>query len=101
MRNLAIAFLLAFTGTAYAVPAFAAFPDEKIAFTSHRDGNYEIYVMNADGSDQTRLTTSPANDVDPAFSPDGTKVAFESDRDGFSRDLRDERGRVGPDQCDQ
>jgi redox-regulated HSP33 family molecular chaperone len=47
----------------------------KIAFTSNRDGNIEIYVMNADGSGQTRLTTNAASDRFPAWSPDGLKIA--------------------------
>ena len=47
-----------------------------IAFASTRDGNFEIYVMNADGSGQTRLTTSATPDYDPAFSPDGTLLAW-------------------------
>src|SRR5436190_4380861 len=34
----------------------------KIAFSSDRDGNFEVYVMNADGSDQTRLTNAPGRD---------------------------------------
>jgi TolB protein len=38
--------------------------------------------MNADGTDQTNLTNNPAADSAPAFSPDGTKIAFESDRGG-------------------
>jgi hypothetical protein len=54
----------------------------EIAFSSDRDGNYEIYVMNADGSDQIRLTNNSANDRFPAWSPDGTEIAFSSDRDG-------------------
>jgi Tol biopolymer transport system component len=65
--------------------AFATFPGEdgKIAFTSDRDGNTDIYVMNAqDGSNQTNLTLDPAFDFDPSWSPDGTKIAFTSDRDG-------------------
>ena len=41
----------------------------KIAFESARDGNYEIYVMNADGSGQTRLTNSEGIDQRPVWSP--------------------------------
>jgi hypothetical protein len=48
----------------------------KIAFSSNRDGNYEIYVMNADGSNQTRLTYYNGVDFSPEWSPDGTKIAF-------------------------
>jgi TolB protein len=54
----------------------------KIAFTSHRDGNDEIYVMNADGSGQKRLTNNPAKDVMPHWSPDGKEIIFVSVRDG-------------------
>ncbi|MBU4511368.1 peptidoglycan DD-metalloendopeptidase family protein [bacterium] len=53
----------------------------KIAFASYRDGDLEIYVMNADGSNQTNITNNGWN-WDPCFSPDGTKIAFESGRDG-------------------
>jgi Periplasmic component of the Tol biopolymer transport system len=55
---------------------------EKTAFASNRDGNYEIYVMNPDGSGQTRLTNNSANDSQPSFSRDGSKIAFASDREG-------------------
>ena len=54
----------------------------KIAFTSNRDGNDEIYVMNADGTGVTRLTDNPASDQQPAWSPDGSRIAFTSTRDG-------------------
>ena len=55
-----------------------------IAFTSNRDGNDEIYVMNSDGSGQTRLTDDEANDSDPSWSPDGRRIAFHSSRSGQS-----------------
>ncbi|MFQ5865579.1 MAG: DPP IV N-terminal domain-containing protein [bacterium] len=54
----------------------------KVAFESWRDGNSEIYIMNPDGSEQTRLTNNPAYDGYPRWSPDGKKIAFVSDRDG-------------------
>ncbi|HKC62893.1 MAG TPA: DPP IV N-terminal domain-containing protein [Pyrinomonadaceae bacterium] len=54
----------------------------KIAFTSMRDGNAEIYVMNADGSNQVNLTKNPAKDQNPSWSPDGSRIAFVSERDG-------------------
>jgi Tol biopolymer transport system component len=65
-------------------------PDgRKIAFLSSRDGNQEVYVMNADGSGQRRLTRNPAYDGGPAWydggsawSPDARKIAFVSSRDG-------------------
>ncbi len=41
----------------------------RIAFTSDRDGNGDIYAMNADGSGLTRLTSSPGDDSDPAWFP--------------------------------
>jgi Tol biopolymer transport system component len=67
-----------------AKPAGAAFPGKngKMTFVSTRDGNEEIYVMDPNGTDQTRLTNNPAFDALPAFSPDGEEVAFTSRRDG-------------------
>ncbi len=52
----------------------------KIVFVSFRDNNNEIYTMNADGSNQTRLTENFVVDVEPVFSPDGSKIAFRSNR---------------------
>ena len=60
----------------------------RIAFMSDRDGNDEIYVMEADpdtgadGGNPTNLTNDPANDVNPAWSLDGQRIAFVSYRDG-------------------
>jgi TolB protein len=52
-------------------------PDgRKLAFVSRRDGNSEIYVMNADGSGLRNVTRAPSNDLDPAWSPDGRAIAF-------------------------
>ncbi len=68
-------------GTYDGAPAWS--PDgTRIAFVSKRDvgGGREIYVMNADGSGQTRLTSNPAIDTNPQWSPDGTRIVFNSDR---------------------
>jgi Tol biopolymer transport system component len=58
-------------------------PDGKrIAFRSYRDGNAEIYVMNADGTGQTRLTFNSGEDSGPAWSPDSSRIVFASEQGG-------------------
>lgn len=49
---------------------------------SSRDGNWEIYIMNADGSGMGRLTQDAAHDGLPVWSPDGKGLAFVSNSGG-------------------
>jgi Tol biopolymer transport system component len=65
-----------------AAPTAAQPALERIAFLSDRDGNNEIYVMSADGSNPTRLTNTPAPEDSPAWSPNGSRIVFVSGRDG-------------------
>jgi hypothetical protein len=61
----------------------AVSPDgRQVAFTSWRDGQADLWLMNADGSGQRRLTDHPADDYAPTWSPDGHTLAFISERQG-------------------
>ena len=63
------------------LPAFS--PDgSQVAFMSNRDGNPDLYVVNADGTGMRRLTNHPMIDTSPTWSPNGQQVAFTSDRTG-------------------
>ena len=57
----------------------------KILFTSTRDGNSEVYIMNPDGTEQMNLTQHPGADLRAVWSPTGEQILFLSDRD----DVRD------------
>ena len=59
-----------------------AAPKSKIAFTHLGFDNYEIYVMDADGGNRENLSNHPVDDKEPDWSPDGTKIAFISNRNG-------------------
>jgi hypothetical protein len=60
------------------------FPAELIAFSSNMDGDFDIWVMNSDGSNPQQLTNDPANDSGPDWSSDGSKIVFISQRNGNS-----------------
>lgn len=53
----------------------------RVAFQSNRTGRWEIYVMNVDGSDLTRITDRAGDNVTPAWSPDGEHIAFAASPD--------------------
>jgi TolB protein len=55
---------------------------DRVAFMSNREGNWEIYIVNLDGTGLTRLTNNAANDGLPTWSPDGRTIAFVSDQGG-------------------
>jgi len=56
----------------------------KIAFedTDKENGDFEVYIINTDGSGLINLTSNSVGDYNPRWSPDGTKITFQSDREG-------------------
>jgi Tol biopolymer transport system component len=87
--------LVAVDGSSPAVPITDAPGDDRagswspdgarLAFDATRDGNTEIYVVNADGSNPVRLTDDPSEDWGASWSPDGSRIAFRSDRTGIDQ----------------
>jgi Tol biopolymer transport system component len=61
--------------------------DQKIVFSSDRDGDSEIFMMDRDGSNLVQLTENDGYDGMPRWSPDGTKLLFDTDRDGGDWDI--------------
>ena len=88
-RAFAVAMLSGLLATLALCPsALAAVPgvNGKIAFQSNTPyPESDIVVMNADGSGQTNLTNNPAHDGQPAFSPDGQRIAFTRGRSSTRR----------------
>lgn len=58
-------------------------PDgSRVAYAGNRDGNFEIYVVDADGANRQRITRTTANETEPAWTPDGTRIVYQSDVSG-------------------
>ena len=74
--------VLLLSDTMFGRTVVASHHKPQIAFASNRDGNGEIYVMDADGNNQIRLTHHPAGDSSPSWSPNGHRIAFVSNRNG-------------------
>jgi Tol biopolymer transport system component/DNA-binding winged helix-turn-helix (wHTH) protein len=73
------------SGTGNDYWGFSWTPDGRIVYVSTLSGNQDIWVMNADGSNQKQLTFDARSDFDPVVSPDGRHIAFASERSGNTR----------------
>jgi TolB protein len=71
---------LTFDGKYNTSPSWSSL--DRIAFTSMKDGYFQIFTMNPDGSQLRQLTSGPANSEDPCWSPDGRYIVFSSNREG-------------------
>jgi len=65
----------------------AALNEGKILFPSETEGNWDIYVINPDGTNRVRLLSTPVNEWSPTWSPDGSRIVFESGGHGSLYDL--------------
>jgi len=72
-----------------ALPVMPESGTAKIVFASNRDGTAQLYSMNTDGSGVLRLTDDAANDESPRWSPNGSQIVFQSDRDNVFSGMAD------------
>jgi hypothetical protein len=73
----------AHAGRSFSIPGHTRFlPDGRVLYTSARSGNWQNYIASADGLTITNLNNTSSNDEDATPSPDGTKIAFDSNRSG-------------------
>jgi Tol biopolymer transport system component len=77
-----------------------AFMSERVTATNP-EGDYEIFVMNADGSHQTQITFNALDDEEPAWSPDGRRIAFVRDLDPIRGQTDDDLLTMNADGSDQ
>jgi thermitase len=73
------------TPTPTPIPTPPPSSESMVAFVSDRDGDFEIYTMDVDGTGVTQLTHNQAKDEGPSWSPDGSRIVFHSERDGHSQ----------------
>ncbi len=83
-RLVSLLFLPLLVALATAGSAYASFPGQngKIVYVDYVGSQQEIFTVNLDGTGETRLTNNAAEDLWPAWSPDGTEILFYSDRNG-------------------
>ena len=76
-------FIFSFAVLCGGLPISATAPKTaKIAFWADLGGTRDIYLMNPDGSQRTKITHHPSQNISPVWSPTGEQILFTSDRDG-------------------
>jgi len=78
-------------GPGYNAEATLSADGKKIVFTSSRDGDLDIYTMNADGTDVRRLTNTPGYDGGPFFSPDGQWIVYRAHHPATEEEIAREK----------
>jgi Tol biopolymer transport system component len=84
-------------GPGYNAEATLSADGKKIVFTSSRDGDLEIYTMNADGTGVRRLTNTPGYDGGPFFSPDGEWIVYRAHHPATEEEIAREKSLLAQD----